>query len=312
MTLQAIDTLGRTGRHLAPGLLLEVVRPVAREEAFAEPLSQDSVFSFATGGSKAANAIAVREELGRVLQSPTLIQSRRLSRFLCFAVEATLDGNGGSLKEYTIGIEAYGRRSDFDPSQDSIVRTEARRLRAKLQKYYEEEGASDPVCIEFRPGSYVPTFHMRKRREQRSADRRRIAQIPELAGLTISVLPFAYLPGDSFGESCARGLTDEFMHRLTRTEGLRVFGPAAISGLSSPAANSDRCCEPWATSEGIVRTEGNRIRVTSRLYDADGYHAGSWRFDAEATPDRLFAALERIASEIVTSIELLKASSMDA
>jgi hypothetical protein len=54
-----------------------------------------------------------------------------------------LKGLEENLKEYTIGIEAYGRKADFDPSQDTIVRTEARRLRGNLKEYYEAEGISD-------------------------------------------------------------------------------------------------------------------------------------------------------------------------
>ncbi len=44
------------------------------------------------------------------------------------------------LKEYVIGTEVYDRKPPYHPSQDSIVRTEARRLRAKLKEYYESEG----------------------------------------------------------------------------------------------------------------------------------------------------------------------------
>ena len=58
------------------------------------------------------------------------------------------------------------------------------------------------------------------------------------------------------------------------------------------------------TSDGIVRTEGKRIRVTSRLCDADGMHVASWRFDTESVTGELFAALEKIASDIVSSIDL--------
>ena len=56
-------------------------------------------------------------------------------------------------------------------------------------------------------------------------------------------------------------------------------------------------------SEGSVRTEGRRIRVTSRLHDAGGLHLASWRFDTEASPDELFSALEKIASEIATCLD---------
>ena len=101
---------------------------------------------------------AIRDELTLVLQSPLFAQSDRLSRFLQFAVEHALSGTQDVLKEYVIGVEVYDRRPPYHPSQDSIVRTEARRLRSKLKEYYESEGKDDPIFIYFRPGSYVPVF----------------------------------------------------------------------------------------------------------------------------------------------------------
>ena len=86
------------------------------------------------------------------------MQSDRLARFLRFAIENALAGNTDVLKEYVIGTEVYDRKPPYHPSQDSIVRTEARRLRAKLKDYYESEGKQNPVFIYFRPGTYVPLF----------------------------------------------------------------------------------------------------------------------------------------------------------
>jgi TolB-like protein len=249
----------------------------------------------------------VEGELAKLLQSPLLVQSERLSRFLRFAVEATLSGNTDSVKEYTIGIEAYGRRPDFDPSQDSIVRTEARRLRTKLKKYYEEEGGNDPLLIEFRPGSYVPTFHINHAAHCSSPDRGNGMSPNELPSFAISVTPFTHLSGDTFGEACAGGLTDELMHRLVSIQGVSLIAcRTGAFGGSTEARTLPR--SPYCmTSEGVVRTEGKRIRVTSRLYDVEGLHVASWRFDVEAKPDELFGALEKIAAEIACSIDNHKA-----
>ena len=103
-------------------------------------------------------ALEVQAELKRLLQSPVFAQSDRLGRFLRFAVENALAGTTYALKEYVIGAEVYDRKPPYHPSQDSIVRTEARRLRTKLKEYYESEGKQNPVFIYFRPGSYVPVF----------------------------------------------------------------------------------------------------------------------------------------------------------
>lgn len=103
----------------------------------------------------------IRAELARLLESPIFAQSDRLGRFLRFAVEHAISGSEDGLKEYVIGTEVYDRKPPYHPSQDSIVRTEARRLRIKLKEYYESEGKDNPIFIYFRPGSYIPVFRPR-------------------------------------------------------------------------------------------------------------------------------------------------------
>jgi hypothetical protein len=76
---------------------------------------------------------AIRDELARILESSMFVQSDRLGRFLSFTVETTLAGEAETLKEYLIGTEVYSRNSSYNTSEDSIVRSEARRLRRKLK-----------------------------------------------------------------------------------------------------------------------------------------------------------------------------------
>jgi hypothetical protein len=109
---------------------------------------------------------AIREELARMLENPIFSQSDRLARFLRFTVETTLAGAGATLKEYLIGTEVYDRRPPYHPSVDSIVRSEARRLRNKLRQYYESAGKDDPVFIYYRTGSYVPAFRQNRADER--------------------------------------------------------------------------------------------------------------------------------------------------
>ena len=86
----------------------------------------------------------------------------RLLQLLEFVVESSLRGDAGHLKETTIGVEVFGRTPDYDPKVDTIVRSQAWRLRAKLRKYYSSEGANDPLLIEIPTGQYAPSFHIRQ------------------------------------------------------------------------------------------------------------------------------------------------------
>ena len=105
---------------------------------------------------------AIHAELDRILSSATFIRSKRLGRFLRFTVEQCLEGRQNSLKEYLVGVEVFNKLETFDPRIDSIVRVEARRLRSKLERYYQTEGREDQIVIQFRKGSYVPMIMTRE------------------------------------------------------------------------------------------------------------------------------------------------------
>jgi hypothetical protein len=99
-----------------------------------------------------------KEQVRRVVQSATFRNAATLQLLFQFLTDKTIGGAAESLKEYTIGVEALGRKSDFDPKLDPIVRVQSHRLRVKLKEYYDAEGNRDPVLILFPKGHYVPTF----------------------------------------------------------------------------------------------------------------------------------------------------------
>lgn len=102
-----------------------------------------------------------------VRQIDTLVASKELHgadslcRLLRYLASHALNCPGEPLKEYKIATEVFARSSDFDPQLDSIIRVQAGRLRSRLAKYYESEGANDPIIVELPRGSYVLAFHHR-------------------------------------------------------------------------------------------------------------------------------------------------------
>ncbi|MEZ5357152.1 MAG: hypothetical protein R2762_31325, partial [Bryobacteraceae bacterium] len=104
----------------------------------------------------------VRGALETILQSDAFLSSPRASQFLRYIVERSLGEQHESLKEFTIGLDVFGRPASFDPRTDTIVRVQARRLRKRLEDYYANQGASDAIVIELPKGSYVPSFHSRE------------------------------------------------------------------------------------------------------------------------------------------------------
>jgi len=102
---------------------------------------------------------AIQSELAKILASRTFRSAASQREFLRYAVEEVIAGRGDLIKEYMIATAALGRDESFDPRLDPIVRTQARKLRTRLAKYYEGEGQGDPVRIELPKGSYAPCFH---------------------------------------------------------------------------------------------------------------------------------------------------------
>ena len=66
--------------------------------------------------------------------------------------------------------EFFERRQDYNPGDDSIVRTSARQLRTKVREYFDSEGLNEPLILEIPKGGYVPVFKKREARSQNAAE----------------------------------------------------------------------------------------------------------------------------------------------
>ncbi|ACO33153.1 MULTISPECIES: hypothetical protein [Acidobacterium] len=242
--------------------------------------------------------------LERVLKSRAFASSNRLSQFLRYTVEQTVEGNADVLKEYTIGTHAYGRRSDFDPSQDTIVRTEARRLRKKLKEYYEDEGKLDDVVMFFRSGSYVPIIRWRQSVEglvsSSAAPREYLASDLWVQGdgVWVSVAPLSAPAEEREASSFAFGLAEEILHRINELQGVRAV--AAPGGVTGNTGNQHP--QAQVIISGTVRREQDVLRVIIRLTSASGLMLWSQRYDAVMERGALLKMQEAIAAALLSRI----------
>ena len=101
---------------------------------------------------------AVSAQLEKLLSHPSFKNSKRCAALLRHTVEHQLQGNTSKLKERTLGIEVFGRESDYDTNADPVVRTTAGDIRKRIAQYYHERGHENELRIDFRPGSYAPEF----------------------------------------------------------------------------------------------------------------------------------------------------------
>jgi TolB-like protein len=243
-------------------------------------------------------AEVVRRAVDKVASSALFADSQRMARFLRFAVEETLQGNGCRLKEIVIGVEVFDRGADYDPRLDPIVRVEARRLRAKLLAYYEGEGKDDDLVIEFPKGTYQPVFRARA-----AAAEEPPPTPPAVA--TIAILPFANLDPEPDQQYFSDGLTEELIHALTRIPELRVMAWNTASHFRADqdiASVRTRLGVAYVL-RGAVRRTGQRVRVTAQLIDTQtGEYLWSETYNREILD--VFTIQEQIASVIVNALQL--------
>jgi hypothetical protein len=105
------------------------------------------------------DSAVVREQLDRLLESSLFRNSKRYPALLRHVVEATLEGRAAELKERLLGVQVFGRPTDYDTNVDPVVRTSAAEIRKRMAQYYLDTAHESELRIELPLGSYVPEFH---------------------------------------------------------------------------------------------------------------------------------------------------------
>jgi hypothetical protein len=97
----------------------------------------------------------------QVLGSRTFAKSVRLAQFLEFICRKAIEGRAEEINEQQIGVHVFGRSAAYNATDDSIVRTQARLLRQRLEEYFEHECPACPMVVIIPKGGYVPVFERR-------------------------------------------------------------------------------------------------------------------------------------------------------
>jgi TolB-like protein len=278
---------------------------------------------------------AVRRELQAVLTSLLFVRSEQLSRLLRFLVERHLEGRDEELKESVIAVEVFGRRPDYDPRRDPIVRTEARRLRARLADYYSQAPAPQ-VRIELPKGGYVPRIQQSVAEESdrppevplkeeslrwhsRSVAALAVALIAVVAApsgwwvfargarpIPIAVLPLEnlnHLAGDDY---FADGLSEEIIRNLSMLDGLAVRSQTSSFVFKGKPRNIRDAARQLGVDyilEGSVLRAGEHLRVNVQLIRArEDAPIWSERYHRDLTD--VFVIQDEISRGIVNSLRL--------
>ncbi len=94
----------------------------------------------------------------RITASKSFAKSAFLTKFLLYVCARSLTGRADEISEQQIGVQVFGRRSDYNPGEDNIVRNYARQLRQRLDLYFEEDGGHEELRIVIPRGGYTPVF----------------------------------------------------------------------------------------------------------------------------------------------------------
>ena len=97
----------------------------------------------------------------RIVSSKIFVKAPQLRDILVYLCRRTLEDSPSIISEHEVGCNVLGRRPDFNPNEDNIVRVQVRHLRKKLEDYFISEGASEPVILTIPRGGYVPRFDPR-------------------------------------------------------------------------------------------------------------------------------------------------------
>ena len=248
----------------------------------------------------------VNAQLQEILESKDFQASPRLRSFLTYVVEQTLSGSGGSLKAYTIGVEVLGLGESFDPINNPMVRTEASRLRSKLEHYYLRNPQAR-VNISMPKGGYAAAFSVVEpvsaSSESESVSKQKAASFYKAS---IMLLPFLNVNGSAEVAEIVNGINSSININLTRFSDLKVINYTQVQ-LMEPVfkgmMDRDLSLDTRFMLCGSVQLNQGIIEVHASLVDTLSMH-NVWaeKFDAELDSGSILEVQENIAQYVVGRI----------
>jgi len=124
--------------------------------------------------------------------------------------------------------------------------------------------------------------------------------------LSICVLPFANMSGDSEQEYFSDGISEDITTDLSKVSALSVTARNTAFMFKGKAVDICQVARSLHVShvlEGSVRKAGDRVRITAQLIDgATGDHLWGERYDRDLTD--IFAIQDEISKAIVSALQL--------
>jgi TolB-like protein/tetratricopeptide (TPR) repeat protein len=128
---------------------------------------------------------------------------------------------------------------------------------------------------------------------------------------SIAVLPFVNMSGDPDNEYFSDGISEEILNVLAGTPELRVAARTSSFSFKGKAMEVPEIADALKVRmvlEGSVRRQGDQVRITAQLIDAqDGFHVWSQAYDRRL--EDIFAIQDEIARAIGEELKVKIAGS---
>jgi TolB-like protein/Tfp pilus assembly protein PilF len=242
----------------------------------------------------------VHHVLDAVCGSAQFARSPRHQRLLRYLVEELLAGRVANLREIHLGVHVFGRAAaSFDPAADAIVRVEANRLRARLDRYYASEAPESRVIIELPVGSYVPLLRWPA---AQAVSRDGGDSLP-----VVAVLPLDALGGGDDVVLWSDALTDEITDALARLQDVRVVARTSVVRFKADKRDIREIAHVLSANaliEGSLQREGTQLRAIVQIITAnDGLHL--WSDSVNGSVDARFQFFDTVTAMVSRAIPLV-------
>jgi len=256
---------------------------------------------------------SILAELSLILKSPQFTGTSRSKRFLEYIVKETLAGRGDALKGYTIALDVFDKSTNFDSSQNTVVRVQATQVRRRLKLYYADKTAHTGVHISLPKGRYKPIFltHTSNTLSGRFIQKNETSNFDNP---TLFIQPLKNYSEEHKYQSFIDSVTTELIHKLINLNAFTVIQsrledlednientPPNSTGTQDIALHSG---DAGYIISGGLRRHDFQVRVTILLSaKMDSTYIKTKAFDESFTAQTIFDAPEILAKQIVDFID---------
>src|SRR5215213_8120861 len=262
------------------------------------------------------SAELVRKEFRQILNFGEISNAPILSKFLQFITEKKLLGQEDEIKEYTIGVKALGKPSDFNPQLDAYVRIHAGRLRQVMNRYYMGPGKDDELIINIAKGSYIPVFHLRDSQAELGNFSEEITSVTKptnginhsngFGKPVLAVLPFHNLSSENTKDYFVAGIGEQLSTDLARFQNLSVISYYSTYKYDSALKDLQEMKKTIAIDyvlTGSVRFINETVRLNVQLVLAEnGEIVFTENYSRHLRPENIFEIQEEIVTEVLNTV----------